>query len=97
MRSFRHGTGEASLAGLRDDGSERFGVRAKEVPGLWEREPTSGSKWADSRVAPAVSSKTIAAGLCFSDLRPERPSSRKTNFLFPLVFHREDNSAGVSC
>ena len=23
--SFRHGTGEASLAGLRDDGSERFG------------------------------------------------------------------------
>ena len=34
-------------------------MRTKEVPGLWEREPTSGSKWADSRVAPAVSSKTI--------------------------------------
>jgi len=34
LSSFIHGTGEASLAGLRDDGSERFGVRTKEVPGL---------------------------------------------------------------
>ena len=33
-RSFKHGTGEASLAGLRDDGSERPSVRTWEVPGL---------------------------------------------------------------
>ena len=33
-RSFKYGTGEASLAGLEDDGSERPGVRTWVVPGL---------------------------------------------------------------
>ena len=32
--SFGHGTGGASLAGSRDGGVERFGVRASHVPGL---------------------------------------------------------------
>jgi len=34
LSSFKHGTGEASLAGLGDDGSERPGVRTRSVPGL---------------------------------------------------------------
>ena len=38
MSSFRHRTGEASLTDLRDDGLERFGLRTREVPGLWGRE-----------------------------------------------------------
>ena len=33
-RSLDHWTGERLLAGFGDDGSERFGVRTREVPGL---------------------------------------------------------------
>ena len=33
-RSFKHGTGEASLAGLRDGRVERLGVRTGRVPDL---------------------------------------------------------------
>ncbi len=41
--SFRHRTGEASLAGLGDDGPEHLRVRTQTEPGLLHRETTAAN------------------------------------------------------